>query len=50
MEIQPEEIWNNKNLEKVSNFIKEDKNKQSLKRKIRNKYLSIKYRLQNLFK
>ncbi len=49
-EIKPDSIWDKEKMEKVKSQIKSDSKKQSLLRKIKNKYLSIKYKLEDLFK
>jgi hypothetical protein len=49
-EINPEDIWNEDKIEKICNHIKTESKKQSIFRKIRNKYLSIKYKIENCIK
>ena len=46
-EINPEDIWNKEKIEKLTNYIKTESKKQSIFRKIRNKYLSIKYKIED---
>lgn len=38
-----------KELKKITNFIKEHSKKQSFIRKLKNKYLSIKYKIEDWF-
>ncbi|AWW29571.1 transcriptional regulator [Echinicola strongylocentroti] len=47
IEILPKDIWNNDKLNKIDEFIKEHSDNQSKERKIRNKLLSIQYKLED---
>ncbi len=47
MEILPKDIWNDKKLYNVNDFIKKHSDNQSKERKIRNKLLSIQYKLED---
>jgi hypothetical protein len=49
-EITPEDIWNKDKMEKIDTFIKCESKKQSIFRKIKNKYLSIKYKIEDIIK
>lgn len=46
-EIQPQDIWNEEKLQQVADFIKGDSETISDERKIRNKLLSIKYKIED---
>lgn len=46
-EILPEDIWNEKKLNSIDEFIKNHSDKQSNEIKIRNKLLSIQYKLED---
>ncbi len=46
-EILPQNIWDNKKLNEINEFIKSDADNQSKERKIRNKLLSIQYKLED---
>ncbi len=46
-EILPEDIWNEKNLENINELIKNHSDKESKDRKIKNKLLSIQYKLED---
>ncbi|MEQ8240430.1 MAG: helix-turn-helix domain-containing protein [Cyclobacteriaceae bacterium] len=46
-EILPNDLWNDKKLKNINKFIKDHSEKQSKERKIRNKLLSIEYRLED---
>lgn len=46
-EIQPQDIWNEEKLQQVANFIKGESETISDERKIRNKLLSIKYKIED---
>lgn len=49
-EIQPENIWDKNKIENISKFIKEESKKQSFLRIINNSFLSLKYKITDLFK
>ena len=44
MEIKESEIWSKDKMDKVKEFISERSKNQSFKRKLKNKWLSLKYR------
>lgn len=46
-EILPEDIWNDKKLNNINEFVKKHSDNQSKERKIRNKLLSIQYKLED---
>lgn len=46
-EILPKDIWNDKKLNNINEFIKKHSDNQSKERKIRNKLLSIQYKLED---
>jgi plasmid maintenance system antidote protein VapI len=46
-EISPKDIWNDKKLNNVNEFIKNHSDNQSKERKIKNKLLSIQYKLED---
>lgn len=47
IEILPKNIWNDEKLNKINEFVKKHSEKQSKERKIRNKLLSIQYKLED---
>ncbi len=47
IEILPKDIWNNDKLNKINEFIIKHSDNQSKERKIRNKLLSIQYKLED---
>jgi antitoxin HigA-1 len=46
-EILPEDIWNNENKGKVEEFIKDHLRKQTSEQKLKNKLMSIQYRIED---
>lgn len=46
-EILPKDLWNDKKLKSINDFIKDHSEKQSKERQIRNKLLSIQYKLED---
>jgi len=46
-EIMPKDIWNDNKLENINDFIKIHADNQSPERKIKNKLLSIQYKLED---
>ncbi|WP_339880793.1 hypothetical protein [uncultured Algoriphagus sp.] len=46
-EIKPKDIWNGAKLERIEQFIKSHSDTQSNERKIRNKLLSIQYKIED---
>jgi antitoxin HigA-1 len=46
-EIQPQDIWNEEKLHQITSFIKADSETISNERRIRNKLLSIKYKIED---
>lgn len=46
-EIVPKDIWNDKKVKNVNDYIKHHSDKQSKERKIRNEFLSIQYKLED---
>ena len=46
-EILPKDIWNDEKINSINEFIKNHSNNQSKERKIRNKLLSIQYKLED---
>ncbi|UZO79991.1 helix-turn-helix domain-containing protein [Aquimarina sp. ERC-38] len=46
-EIKPENIWNEEKLNSINTFVKQHSENQSKERKIRNKLLSIQYKLED---
>lgn len=46
-DLNPEHIWNDEKLKNVEKFIKDHSANQSKERKIRNKLLSIQYKLED---
>jgi len=46
-EIMPKDIWNDNKLETINDFIKIHADNQSPERKIKNKLLSIQYKLED---
>jgi len=46
-EILPEEIWNEEQLKEVKKFVRKHSNEQSEERKLRNKLLSIQFKLED---
>lgn len=47
IEILPKDIWNDDKLNKINEFVKKHSDNQSKERKIRNKLLSIQYKLED---
>ncbi|WP_276388982.1 helix-turn-helix transcriptional regulator [Eudoraea chungangensis] len=47
IEILPKDIWNDDKLNKINEFVKQHSDNQSKERKIRNKLLSIQYKLED---
>lgn len=46
-EVTPHDIWNDKKLESINEFIKGHSEKQSKERRVKNKLLSIQYKLED---
>lgn len=47
IEILPKDIWNDDKLNKINEFVKNHSDDQSIERKIRNKLLSIQYKIED---
>ena len=46
-EILPQDIWNEEKLKEVNKFVRKQSNEQSKERKLRNRMLSVKYKLED---
>lgn len=46
-EILPKEVWNNEKLNDINEFVKNHSDNQSKEKKIRNKFLSIQYKIED---
>jgi len=48
IEILPKDIWNDDKLNKINEFVRKHSDNQPKERKIRNKLLSIQYKLEDI--